>query len=79
MMENKINEFLKQINDEIKNYEEKLEQCKKALAKDIQNSQFYTLEEFGIAKYAEQITKIAGQLKVLYQQKQRFEFIFKAE
>ena len=78
-MDNKINEYLDQLNKEIKRYEEQLQKAKKELIHDIESKDFYTMEEFGTAKYAERITKLTGQLRILYEQRQNFIYIFEVE
>lgn len=78
-MENKVNEYLEQLNKEIARYEKRLQERKDVYIKNIKTSEFHTIENFGIAKYAEEITKITGQLKILYQQRQIFMSIFEIE
>ena len=77
-MDNKINEFLKQINQEIKKTEERIEEWRKELIK-CANADIHIIEEFGTAKDAETLTKLTSKWKSLQEQKYIFESIFEIE
>lgn len=74
-MQEQINEFLKQLNREIKRTEERIEEWKKELTKGI-NKELYIIEEFGLARDAETITKLTTRRKALYEQLLTFKHIF---
>ena len=73
-MNSKINEFVKQLDREIEKTEGYLKQAKESLRESI--NQYYSITKFGLAKEAEEVTKLAVKLETLQEQKQRFEFIF---
>ena len=76
MNENEIRQYLAQINRDIKGIEEKLQLQKDEFIEALQERSISMLVEFGIAKDAERITVIAGELRTLYRQKQVFTSIF---
>lgn len=73
-MEGRIKEFINQLNTEIKKTEKYLNEAKENLKESI--NQDYNIVKFGLAKEAEEVTKLAVKLQTLQEQKQRFEFIF---
>lgn len=75
-IDNKIQEFLKQMNREIEKLERDIEQAKKDLINSI-NSNPNTIANHGLSKGAETVTKLTFAIDQLYTQKQRFEYIFK--
>ena len=75
-MNEQVQEFLKQISKEIKRTEERIEEWQKELIKSA-NSNLNMIEEFGTAKTAETLTKLASRRKALIEQKYIFEQIFK--
>lgn len=75
-VDNKIQEFLKQINKEIEKLERDIEQAKKDLIDSI-NSDPNIIANHVLSKGAETITKLTFAIDQLYTQKQRFEYIFK--
>jgi len=74
-MEDKTKIFLNQINRKIERLKEDIEESKKDLASST-NESLFNITRFGIAKYAEQITKLSGQIMVLEEQKHNFISIF---
>jgi len=75
-IDNKIQEFLKQMNREIEKLERDIEQSKKDLIDNI-NGNPNIIANHGLSKGAETITKLTFAINQLYNQKQRFEYIFK--
>lgn len=65
-MNDEIKEYLNCLNNHIENLEDKLNQLKKEHIEELQKINFSMLESCGIARDAEQITKVAGQLRLLY-------------
>ncbi len=74
-MENKISEFLKQIDREIERAEGDIIYCKKKLH-EAAESDIYNYLDFGGAKYAEQLTKSMATLRTLKEQKGIFMALF---
>jgi len=74
-MDNKTAEYLKQINQEIERTVERIEEYRKELNKSADN-ELWIIAEFGTAKDAEALTKLATKWKVLQEQRQIFKSIF---
>lgn len=74
--DNKIQEFLKQMNKEIEKLERDIAQAKKDLINSI-NGNPNIIANHGLSKGAETITKLTFAIDQLYTQKQMFEYIFK--
>lgn len=75
-IDNKIQEFLKQMDREIHKLERDIEQAKKDLIDSIKGNS-NIIANHGLSKGAETITKLTFAIDQLYTQKQRFEYIFK--
>lgn len=74
--DNKVQEFLKQMDREIHKLESDIEQAKKDLVDSIKSNS-NIIANHGLSKGAETITKLTFAIDQLYTQKQRFEYIFK--
>jgi|694.fasta_scaffold117969_5 hypothetical protein len=68
-------EFLRQLNREFKRLEDNLKDLKEELKNSIDEDP-YTIVTFGLAKKAEQIAILTGQMWTLKSQEQNFKFIF---
>ncbi|KZL91830.1 hypothetical protein [Clostridium magnum] len=75
-IDNKIQEFLKQMDREIDKLERDIQQAKKDLIDGIKGNS-NIIANNGLSKGAETITKLTFAIDQLYTQKQRFEYIFK--
>lgn len=75
-IDNKVQEFLKQIDREIDKLKRDIEYSKKDLIDSINGNPNIIVNQ-GLSKGAETITKLTFAIDQLYTQKQRFEYIFK--
>lgn len=76
-MEYKTKKYLSHLNRAITRVEDQLEEAREQLT-GTANS-VHNVLTFGLAKYAENVTKFTAQLQVLYNQREAFETIFAEE
>lgn len=74
-MNEQIAEFLRQLNKEINRTENRIEQHKEELQKRVSQND-YELEEFGLSRYAETVTKLTARKRALTEQLGNFKAIF---
>ena len=77
-MENKINEYRNQLQKEINRTGDRIEQFQNELQKRLK-ADHWEIEEFGLSKYAETITKLTAKKITLQQQLDNFESIFEIQ
>ena len=70
--------YLEYLQNQINMYQERLENAKKELKKSLDGNS-YTIVDFGLSKYAEQITVITAALQILYNNLDIFNNIFITE
>ena len=75
MMELKIEQYLSQLEDEIDRLKKKLSEAKLNLENCV-NKGMNSIAQFGLSKYAEEITCLSREIIVLKEQQEVFNYIF---
>lgn len=77
-MDKRINDYNNELTKKVNRTLEKIDEAKAELKKYIDGDR-HSINEFGLAKYAEKITKLQGELSLLYELQDTFEAIFNVD